>query len=348
MSNDTSYYTDLISRYFFGETDFRENEELASWLKADPANKTLFREYKAAWEKLALSQIESSTDLDAAWERIASGIDFQDSEEEAPVTGEEQDLVPEAPYRFTISQKWMLRIAAIIFFIAVPAFLLIFYLNKPLQKNLTASTEMIESRLPDGTAVTLNTGSILTFPSRFTKGTRNVGLSGEAWFEVAHDASKPFIIYYKDIRLEVLGTSFYVNTDVTQGSMEVILSSGKVSVYYAENATQRITLLPGEKAEIGHETGQITKSVNQDENFLSWKTKKFIFSNDSLKMIIPLLNKVYASSIELKDESLGTCLLTATFDRQSLESILKVMASTLDLKVDDSGGSIEISGKGCR
>jgi len=184
------------------------------------------------------------------------------------------------------------RIAAVIILIAIPAFLLYFYISKPMPQKFVATTGVSGLQLPDGSEVTLNSGTILYYPSRFTKHIRNVNLFGEAWFEIAHDQKHPFVISCGKIRVEAVGTSFYVNTSNKAGNTEVILVTGKVAVYNEDQPFTRVILAPGEKALIREEDQQISKSVNNDPNFLSWKTRKFTFTNDPMKVIIPALNKL--------------------------------------------------------
>ena len=157
-----------------------------------------------------------------------------------------------------------------------------------------------------------------------------------------------FIITCGKIRVEAVGTSFYVNTSDKAGNIEVILGTGKVAVYYEDQPFTKVILTPGEKALIREEDQHISKSVNNDPNFLAWKTRKFIFSNDPMKVIIPALNKVYDADIILANPAISECRVTATFDNQSLQSILKVLKSTLDLKINETDSIIQISGDGCK
>jgi len=143
-----------------------------------------------------------------------------------------------------------MRIAAIILIIVIPSVFIFRYFTRPKQKQLDASLSIKEGKLPDGTSVTLNKGALLEYPSSFNKHKRNVKLNGEAWFEVRHDNEKPFIITSRNVRVEVLGTSFYVNTNASDNTMEVILNSGSVAIYFDDHMENRLFLSPGEKAEI--------------------------------------------------------------------------------------------------
>jgi transmembrane sensor len=240
-----------------------------------------------------------------------------------------------------------LKIAAFFILILIPCLLFLRYILQPEPKKLNASSGILESKLPDGTSVTLNTGSLLEYPSRFNGSKRDVMLTGEAWFEVTHDKTKPFIISNGKIRIEVLGTSFYVNTQNPSGNIEVILSNGKVAIYYNDKPSEQVLLSPGEKADARNDQENISKSSNDDENYLSWKTKIFVFNDVPMSKIVRDLNKVYHSSIQITNQNISNCRITATFDNQSLESILNVLKSTINITIKNRGTQIEISGNGC-
>jgi ferric-dicitrate binding protein FerR (iron transport regulator) len=104
---------------------------------------------------------------------------------------------------------------------------------------------------------------------------------------------------------------------------------------------------PGEKVDIELTGNSIKKSINDDKNYLAWKTRRFVFSNNTLIEVVTLLNKVYHSDIRLSGNNLNNCRLTAIFDNQSLVSVLNVIKSTLDVSIISNGSVFEISGKKC-
>jgi ferric-dicitrate binding protein FerR (iron transport regulator) len=106
-------------------------------------------------------------------------------------------------------------------------------------------------------------------------------------------------------------------------------------------------LLPGEKAEMGTDDDIILKTINKDVNFLAWKTKYMVFNNTPLNEVVAVLAKVYHTNIRLSGDRLSNCRITATFDRQSIESVINVLKATLDLQVRNTGAGIELSGQGC-
>jgi transmembrane sensor len=347
METNTTYYIDLIARYFYGEATPEEILELEAWVNADPANAVIFTEYRKTWNAVESDRIDSSIDLDREWDHLKSRI--------SPVVPELRKShsigkEPKSEIRNPKSEilHWSLRIAALFLLLAVPAFFLSRYLTSADENRVSASVEMTEVTLPDGTKVTLNSGATLSYPSRFEGSLRKVTLQGEAWFEVAHDKSKPFIIASEDVRIRVVGTSFFVNTKTCRDTKEIILATGIVKVYYHDDPGNAAMLFPGDKAELTKEGSSILKTINTDPNFLAWKTKHLVFNNTPLNEVAALLTKVYHTSIRLSGSGLSDCRITATFDKQSLESVLNVLQATLELQVRNDGAGIELSGRGCK
>ena len=324
METNSTYYTGLIIRYFSGEASPGDILELEAWVTADATHRDLFREYQKTWQLLDSTKTIASAELDHEWAVLKSKIVNRKSKIVA----------------------WSLRAAAVFVLLAIPAFLLFHFLASPIENQLAAGNEVKEYTLPDGTVVTLNAGAVLSCPSKFSGNSRNVMLEGTAWFEVAHDKAKPFIIASGNVRIQVVGTSFFVNTHTLSNTKEIILASGKVKVYYENNPSKMSFLSPGDKAELTADGNAIITTSNEDANYLAWKTKHMVFCNTRLNEVVALLIQVYHTNILISDNRLSDSRITATFDKQSLESVLNVLKATLDLQIRNTGAGIELSGRG--
>ena len=150
-----------------------------------------------------------------------------------------------------------------------------------------------------------------------------------------------------NVRIEDIGTSFYVNAQKADGRTEVILTEGKVSVYFMDNPGEQVVMNPGERVDVSPSENSILKSVNRDENYMAWKTRKLVFNDSSMDEVAGLLNEVYHCDIRLSGKNIHNCRLSATFDKQSLESVLHVIRSTLDVSIISRGTYIEISAITC-
>jgi len=364
MEIKNTYYNDLITRYFYGEATPDDIVELEHWVKADPANATLFNEFQKTWKTVEQIRIGSSVDIDLEWNHLASKLGNGKYEPKRSQTGmtvthpsmtEDQSKIVHgsaelrfAPVRTSKIISYALRIAAVSLLLLIPAFFLYQNFNRPTEQHLASGKEISVHTLPDGTRVTLYANATLTYPSRFDGPFRKVALKGEGWFEVAHNKKQPFIIAAGNVRVRVVGTSFSVNTQTVQDTKEIILTSGMVRVYYENNPQKMALLLPGEKAELSGKGEEITKTANEDVNFLAWKTRHLVFNNTPLSEVADVLTKVYLTRIRVYDDQIKDCRITATFDKQSLESVLNVLKATLDLRVHYNGAGFDLYGNGCR
>lgn len=347
MKKDRTYFEELIARYLSKETTPAEIGELSSWVNENPENEAVFTESRYTWMAIEEVRITESADVDEAWEAFKDRAGIREETKPAgrsrqSAAGSRQSKIPGVIPMYRI----LLRVAAVIIILAFPAFHLYKFLQKPEIKEFAAGRGRAETLLPDGSQVVLNSGAVIKYPEKFKGKKRAVSLDGEAYFDVAHNASKPFIISTDGIRVEVKGTSFYINTHTLNGDFELVLTSGTVELYFENQAGRERVLNPGEKAIIHGD--EIIISPNTDANYMAWKTRKITFNNEPLNSVAATLSKVYQADIRLGNASLARCRLTATFDNQSLESVLNVLKATLDVDVRNSGSLVEISGKGCR
>lgn len=333
MKESTTYYTDLIVRFLSGEADAVEMRDLASWLKSSSEHQELFRQMAAAWSLVDQAAVESLIDTDSEFQAL-SRVTFK-----APVV-----TMPRRTVKQVFLQRWV-AVAAIFLAVVVSAIVWVQYSAGPSMITVVADGSRRPVTLPDSTVVVLNTGSI-TYPEKFLGGLRQVELKGEAWFEVAHDSIHRFIVKSGDLRVEVLGTKFYMESSNLGLSATVVLSEGSVALYRASVPAEQLLLEPGQRARITD--GQMEKSDQSDPNYLAWKTGRITFVNQPLSEVAAVLSKVFNRNVVLDNSAMTSCRLTADFDNMPVDSILQVVSTTLDLKVSHHGQTIVLSGKGCR
>jgi ferric-dicitrate binding protein FerR (iron transport regulator) len=127
----------------------------------------------------------------------------------------------------------------------------------------------------------------------------------------------------------------------------VVLVEGSVKVYYKDHEKEAVKLLPGEKAMVHESEKTIIVHLNENPNFMAWKTKLMIFRDEPLDKVIETINHVYGANLVLANEELGSCRLSATFDKQALPSVLQVIASTLALDIQSTPEQTILSGAPC-
>jgi transmembrane sensor len=333
MDKSETYFIELVTRYFSGEATAEDLEILSGWVASDPGKRQEFDEYRRTWTLMEEANVAGHTDVDAEWDRFVAARQAADTPVTRTLTG------------FPLSR--MLRIAAVALVLLIPAWFLWRYIAAPDQIRVTAETGALTCNLPDGSVVTLNKGAMIEYPETFTGSTRQVKITGEACFEVTHDASKPFIAQTGNVRVEVLGTVFYVNAGSGTSHVSVVLTSGSVATYFKGDRNGRVILEPGEAAEVSVPDHSIAKHAVDDPNLLAWKTHRMVFKNTSLQEIVRLLDEVYQVRITIADQRLAGCQVTATFDQQSLESVMNVLRATLNISFANTPGGIVITGNGC-
>jgi len=344
MDPNNTYYNDLIVKYFSGEANEQEMAELNLWLEESPENLKLFTDYRKSWEVLEQLSVYRKLDVNDEWKVF-----------EKTIKGAEADSTITSPlqveYRASRTKKLVVRfaaIAAILLMLCVSGVIIYRYAATTETITLVATTGNSEGLLPDGSHVTLAPGSSLAYPEKFTKEARIVKFQGEGFFEVSRHPDQPFFIEAGDnVRIEVLGTSFYVNTCNSDSMVEVILTTGKLAVYRKDQPDQKTILAPGEKVIISDKQPRVEKSVNTDVNYMAWKSGKLVFEETPLKEVVRLLNKVYRTDVILEQPEIGNCLITATFENQSADAVLHVIEETLSLTITRNEKQVKISGTGC-
>lgn len=197
----------------------------------------------------------------------------------------------------------------------------------------TSYGELKTVYLNDGTRVTMNANSKLTLP-RFGFGNkvRNVYLDGEAEFAVSHlKDAKPFMVYTPDnLEVKVLGTEFIVYSR-KKGS-KVALSKGKVQLR-VENVEQPLVMEPGDVVTVSSE-GEVIREQNQPvEVHTAWKFHRFTFDNTRISTIADQLHDVFGVNVIIADSALAKRTIGGTFQADSAEKVLQILADILEVRV---------------
>ena len=173
---------------------------------------------------------------------------------------------------------------------------------------------------------------------------RLVQLTGDAFFDVESDSIRPFVISTQEVEIEVLGTSFYVDSRASQTAIQVIVESGTVAM---RSNNQEVIIEAGEIGIYDKQTGNLSKNQNEDPNYLAWKTDIFVFDSTDLESVVFALNRKFHAQISLAGNNLNDCQLNATYDRQSLDAIIKIIEQTLGITATYNGDQIILSGDTC-
>jgi len=191
----------------------------------------------------------------------------------------------------------------------------------------TSRGQMYPLFLSDNSKVWINSASSIKFPVRFAGAERRVEITGEAYFEIAHNASKPFIVSVNGVEIKVLGTKFNVNSYTNDGPIKTTLIEGAVQV---KKGIHRTVISPGEQAQVEDNRINVKTGVDTDKE-LAWKNGLFFFKKERLKSIMPQIERWY--DVDVKYEgSVQDKLISGKIDRNvNLSEMLKIFSL---LKID--------------
>jgi len=189
-------------------------------------------------------------------------------------------------------------------------------------KDLVVYTEhqVVKDTLPDGSMVTLNKRSLLSYPPKFKGNKREVVLKGEGFFNVTPNKNKPFIIHAGETDITVVGTSFNVRN--IDGNTEVVVETGIVRV--TKNG-QTIELHPGERTTVNAASKTPVKEEVTDKLYNYYRTKEFVCDDTPVWKLVEVINEAYDVNIEIKNERLKQERLNGPFLNESLDQILNVI-----------------------
>ena len=315
---------ELLVKYLLAEATQAEQEEISIWIAASGDNKRYYEHFKLIWERSRELAATSSVDENDAWQR------FQQKVKEKEVA---------SPKVIPMERKntgW-LRAAAILLLVACGG--LVYYFagqHEPKMLALQSKDRVLIDTLSDGSVVTLNKRSSLLYPEKFNGDLRSVKLEGEAFFNITHDKSKPFVIEANGTTVRVVGTSFNVKT--TDARTEVIVETGIVEV---SKKTKTVKLNPREKATVLKDRDEPVKEANDDELYSYYKSDEFICDHTPLTRLAAVLSDAYNVHIVLTN-NVGNRQITTTFKGKSLNEILAVVAETLGLRIEQNGDEIII------
>jgi ferric-dicitrate binding protein FerR (iron transport regulator) len=308
----------LLVKRLLGEATEEERLQAERWCAQSPGNERYAEDFQRIWEESAklLPGGDGRVDENAAWERFRRG---PLASANSPAPG---FVVPIRSRKAYLS--WAAVAASLVLLIG--AGVLFFMPQRETLLSLKTQAGVLHDTLPDGSEVTLNMYSILTYPEQFRGNTREVRLQGEGFFHIAPDARHPFRVSVNGLTVLVLGTSFNVRT--TGGETEVIVETGQVEV---ERGTQTAKINPGERVVASDSRPGLEKTTENDALYQYYRTKQFVCRATPLRELARVLEEAYNVPIVIKGKGVGELPLTATFRDESLDSLLGVVATSLGL-----------------
>lgn len=330
--------TSQLYKYLSGECTEREKEAVEYWIRQDPQNEEALNLVRQIWE--VEPRDEFRPDIRDGFRRVQQQIGRSD----ANIEDQQHSLAVKVMGKKYLHKRWngIFIAAAAIITLLVTVLVVIQYLaihpgntsHTKLQALTTQKGERATYRLPDGTEVVLNAESTLQLSPAFASGVREGYLRGEAYFDVAPNTDRLFIIYSKNTFTRVLGTKFAITAYSDIQGVRAVVEEGRVLFgLSADFARPSASLALGSKELAKIQSGGIKhiRLKNSLARYLGWKEGKMVFVKAPLQQMIPRLERWYNISITLADSALGSRRMTASFDSESLSEVLDIISLSLDV-----------------
>ncbi len=330
----------LLLQYLLGNTENENRSMVENWLDADSGNRKNLDRLEALWlETGKLNPPPLVVDVDKAWERFSD----RTKDLEKPLAGISRQSVSIRFLRFALGAAAMILL---IFGIYTTIRL---FTVKVKEIEMAAGTSIISDTLPDGSMVTLNRQSKLSYPEEFTNEERCLTLTGEAYFNVSKDPLKPFIVDAGRAKVKVLGTTFNVSA-YPEKEIRVTVNEGRVLFFVVDTLlkdTSSIVLEAGMTGTLkpGAASPEIVTDSIPDNLF--WVNHTFDFNGTPLAEVFRMLEQYFDIKVSVSQQDILNCRLSASFVNDPADRIMTVVAESFGLKLSMKGKNYNLSGNGC-
>ncbi|MFK8102524.1 MAG: FecR family protein [Saprospiraceae bacterium] len=331
-----SKYIQLIHKKITGIINTEENLALSEWLAKSPNHQKTFVDLEQAWQLSEHYDKSFTPNVDLALLKLKKRIQTEshravtERKAKSATLSTLSNKTPRSPrklYRYAIAASIAVLLGIGLWNALSPS-------NIFDQQKLTLSSmdksEFVE--MEDGSKVWLNRHSQLSYLKEFGSHQRVVKLEGEAFFDIAKESSRYFVIETAATKIKVLGTSFNVSANPTKGETTVIVKTGKVRF---ENLTTgaAVELVANEKATYDHNSKTFKTTKNKSPNSLAWMSKELNFRKTPFPDLVTDLENYYGIEIDWKDSNLKDCSYTSLFNDSSLEDIWTALETSFEIKI---------------
>ena len=324
---------ETLAKYLSGEMSEVEAREYKDEIAVSKENIKKIEKMKKQWTAMKGYKEPKVPDTGKAWNMLHARLD-------------NEELIPAKVV--TVSNRMvpnMLRVAAIMLILLGVSAVFYFSMNrKPavemVQLNTVNEANTLIKTLNDGSVIYIAQNSSFSFPKEFENKSRNVSLKGEAFFDIASNPAKPFIIETDQAFIEVLGTAFNVKTQ-DGNNFELCVDRGKVKVTMKNNPSNTALVVAGEKVTTFKNDLLKSKYVKNQES--GWYKQRMHFKDESLQNIISVLNRNFNTTFVVAEKETGNRKLTVTFNKESAATMTELICVTLNLKSQNINGSVVLS-----
>ena len=321
----------LIGLYLSGRASTAEKKELEEWLKASPANQAVFEQIKKVW--LSSQSLSLSPEMEKTRERIWKA----GAEQSQPVR-----------HRFIDITYWS-KVAAVFIIFLLGAAFFSYLIDNNSTLSLPEPVAMMEvtnpsgqrsvHALPDGSKVWLNAESSLTYPETFSDTLRQLQLLGEAFFEVARDPKRPFIVEAAGTHTQALGTAFNVHAYPEEDTMRIALLEGKVKVQ-SEDQVQTAILSPGEVLSTPRDHSEFYKKPFDYVRTFGWKEGILIFDGTDFQSFRTTIERWYGVQVTYQGTPPHDWHIRAKYQNEDLRHVLRDICFNKNISFELNGKNV--------
>ncbi|MBW3627673.1 MAG: FecR domain-containing protein [Gemmatimonadetes bacterium] len=335
-----------LARHYAGESSETEERALMAWAAEDPTRREILETARQAW--LAAGSAAEPWDPGGAWDRVQARLAPAPS---AP--GRPSRFARFQPSREVEAHAFARRWAVAAIGAAMITGSLYWTLTSPAgdpaiaEELTTPKGERAHMRLSDGTRVILGPDSRLEIHADFERSAREVGLTGEAYFEVATDPRRPFIVNAGGTTTQVLGTEFDVRSYPADSVVRVVVGEGRVAFRPTAVGERGAAILsPGDLGELAAGSRKVSVRRVDPDRYIAWRNGKLAFDDAPLSQVAVELERWYGVPVQIADPSLRTRRLTASFRDQPVDEVIAVIAASLGLDFRKIGNMFTFFPKG--
>ncbi|KUO61666.1 hypothetical protein APF79_03430 [bacterium BRH_c32] len=344
---------DRLLRYLANQSSYEEMRNVQLWLEKDPKNRSQFEELKKIW---LLTPDNLNWNTDSEWANFKNKIEAQQeiSNESAPQSAAEKSInssyIPE--YRPSLLESLSFYFRRYSFALTIVLIALIAgyagynYFNSPVgnssdsiiwNEKITLAGEKAEILLPDNSKVILNSESKLRYPNSFSGNSRDIYLTGEAYFEVRNSNDRKFNVHSAGFSTTVLGTKFNVSAFHDEEIISVSLLEGKVKITPenensndTKNARSSTILSPNQQWVYNYNNKRSEINSFNHEKAIGWKDNIIVFENTPLIDVFKKLERIYG--VEFRSEgNFKNKNITTKFNGDSIWLVAEVIKKTTGL-----------------
>lgn len=322
MEENSNYMDELIVSFLSGELNRKGRDELKEWIDESEEHRRYFLQRQELWFSALWEEERSHYDHEAAFRQFQQRVAASKSDQKKT---------------FGYFESVWFRYAAVVALVGMIAY----FSYRQGEGNLREALADIEvlaplgsqaqMRLPDGTLVTLNAGSRLTYAQDFGVDNREVELQGEGYFEVAHNEEIPFYVRSKNLQVKVLGTKFNFQDYPEERQVIVSLLEGKVVLHNQIRHEADRCLRPDERVVLDKSDGIMKiESIKRIKADIDWKQGVLSFDEVLLPEVVQTLERSYNVRITLQTDSLADYRFYGTFNctSQSIKDVLEALEAT--------------------